>query len=432
MKKIVFLFISVLALVSCSNHEVEYNQGEFMTNKYNAAFVKTFGQPAENQDWGFATRVLPASFGAVTRTANTNGNQWTDYGYTVPGAITAAEREAVLEVFNKKGEASYTSLVDWEDFFVQQVYKGVAKHKSHAVNNAPVVGSEHMDWLCTVTNKHANIQSWPYKVTYTIGDEFDDHINNFNNGNCKDYNGIMLMVGSNTNKFGFKSSEDNGHVFYNFRMEYIAPYGYFVGFDFEANGINDNEKIDRDYIYNDWIVKIVPGKGTTPTPPTPPDRYTVRIICEDLYASEGSDFDFNDVVFDASYTEGSNKTTVTIQCAGGTLPLFVAGNEVHQLFANANPNLNIETTTMINTNSPIGISGLEPVSFEIDHIVAPWEIDVAVKIENNVVPLKAEVGSPASKIAVDPVFNWCDERDDIREIYPNFSTYVQDTNVNWY
>ena len=432
MKKIVFLLISMLAIVSCTTHDIESNQAEFMTNKYNAAFVKTFGQPAENQDWGFATRVLPASFGAVTRTANTNGNQWADYGYTVPGAITAAEREAVLEVFNKKGEASYTSLVDWEDFFVQQVYKGVAKHKSHAENNAPVVGSEHMDWLCTVTNKHANIQSWPYKVTYTIGDEFDDHINNFNNGNCKDYNGIMLMVGSNTNKFGFKSSEDNGHVFYNFRMEYIAPYGYFVGFDFEANGTNPNEQVDRDFIYNDWIVKIVPGKGTTPTPPTPPDRYTVRIICEDLYANEGSDFDFNDVVFDASYTEGSNKTTVTIQCAGGTLPLFVAGNEVHQLFANANPNLNIETTTMINTNSPIGISGLAPVSFEIDHIVAPWDIEVAVKIENNVVRLKAEVGSPASKIAVDPRFDWCDERDDIREIYPNFSTYVQNTNVNWY
>ena len=432
MKKIVFLLISMLAIASCSNHEVEYNQAEFMTNKYNAAFVKTFGEPAENQDWGFGSRVLPASFGTVTRVANTNSNQWaTDYGYTVPSAISDAEREAVLAVFNQKGAASYTSLVDWNVFFVQQVYKGVAKYKNH--DNQTVTGSEHMDWLCTVTNKQERIQWWPWDPKFVVGTEnYDDHINNFNNGKCDANNGITLMVATDTHTFGFKSSEDNGHVFYNFRMEYIAPYGYFVGFDFEANGDNPNEKVDRDFIYNDWIVKIVPGYGT-PTPPTPPvERYTVRIICEDLYASEGSDFDFNDVVFDASYTEGSNKTTVTIQCAGGTLPLFVAGREVHQLFANANPTLGIETTTMINTNSPIGISGLEPVTFEIDEIVAPWDINIAVKIENNLVPLSAEVGSPASKIAVDPDFIWCNERDDIREIYPNFSTYVKDTSVNWY
>ena len=430
MKKIVFLFISVLALVSCSNHEVEYNQAEFMTNKYNAAFVKTFGEPAENQDWGFASRQLPASFGAVTRTANTNGNQWgTDYGYKVPDAISAAEREAVLAVFNRVGAERYTSLVDWNVYFVQQVYKGVATYQNH--DNQTVKGSEHMDWLCTVTNKQPNIQWWPWDPKFTIGTQnYDDHINNFNNGNCTANGGMTLMVATDTHTFGFKSSEDNGHVFYNFRMEYIAPYGYFVGFDFEANGANPNEQVDRDFIYNDWIVKIVPGNGIV-TPPAP-NRYTVRIICEDLYASEGSDFDFNDVVFDASYVEGIDKTFVTVQCAGGTLPLFVAGNEIHQLFANANPSLNIETTTMINTNYPSGISGLAPVSFEIDHIVAPWDIDVAVKVENNVVPLSANVGSPASKIAVDPDFVWCNERDDIRRIYPNFSTYVQDTNVNWY
>ena len=117
MKKIVFLLISVLAIVSCSKDEFTFNQAEFTTNKYNAAFVKTFGEPAENQDWGFASRVLPASFGTVTRVANTNANQWaSDYGYTVPSAISDAERQAVLAVFNQKGAASYTSLVDWNVF----------------------------------------------------------------------------------------------------------------------------------------------------------------------------------------------------------------------------------------------------------------------------------------------------------------------------
>ena len=47
---------------------------------------------------------------------------WVSEGYNVPGAITAAEREAVLEVFNQKGKESYEPLVDWDCFFVQHVY----------------------------------------------------------------------------------------------------------------------------------------------------------------------------------------------------------------------------------------------------------------------------------------------------------------------
>ena len=432
MKKLFLVMLSAFALVACHNNDIEpMSTQEIVTNNYNAVFVKTFGEPAANQDWGFGSRVLPTSFGARTRTANTNGNQWgSDYGYTVPSPITAAEREAVLAVFNQKGKESYTSLVDWNEYFVQQVYKGVATYKNH--DNQTVTGSEHMDWLCTVTNKVADIQWWPFKANYTVGStNYDDHINNFNNGKCDANGGMTLMVATDTHTFGFKSSEDNGHVFYNFRMEYIAPYGYFVGFDFEANGANKNEQVDRDYIYNDWIVKIVPGHGLTP-PPTPPARYTVRIICEDLNANGGSDFDFNDVVFDAAYVEGENKTYVTIQCAGGTLPLFVAGNEVHQLFADANPALNIGVTTMINTNASNGISGLAPVAFTIDEIVAPWDITIAVMRNNNLIPLMANVGSPAAKIAVDPDFVWVNERVDIRTVYPNFSDYVQDTTVNWY
>lgn len=441
MKKIVFMLISVLAFVSCSTHDIETNQAEYMTNKYNTAFVKTFGQPAENQDWGFGSRVLPASFGTVTRAAQTNSNQWGTNewdgrykDYPKPSAITADELEAVLEVFNTVGAENYTPLIDWSDFYVQQVYKGEAKYTDAAGNE--FIGSDEMNELhCATDFIQTNPTCWPevweHSGTYTT-----DCVNNFNGG---DYKGedistwnptkCMLMFHSSTTDWSYKTSKAGGQRLHFFRMEKING-NYYVGLDFAAfrqASANANEDVARDFIYNDWIVKIVPGRGTTP-----PDRYTVRIICEDLYASEGSDFDFNDVVFDASYTEGSNKTIVTVQCAGGTLPLFVEGREVHQLFAEANRDLNIGTTTMINTNSPIGISGLEPVSFEIDHIVAPWDIVVAVKIENNIVPLKAEVGSPASKIAVDPDFVWCNERDDIREVYPNFVRYIQDTSVDWY
>ena len=39
-------------------------------------------------------------------------------------------------------------------------------------------------------------------------------------------------------------------------------------------------------------------KGCTPGFRGKPEPETIRIIAEDLSASEGSDFDFNDVVFD--------------------------------------------------------------------------------------------------------------------------------------
>ena len=419
------------AFTSCSKDAdfEQMNPEQNVLANYEAAFIKAFGLPAADQDWGFGSRQLPASFGTVTRGAYPNGNLWESEGYTVPADITKAERDAVLAVFNQRGEASYTSLVDWDCYFVQQVYKGT-KHYT-AGNGGDVVGSDHMDWLCTETNKKMEVVSWwPYKEELRIVNLYPDHIFDFNGSNSNDYGGRMLMLNSNTNRFGYHNSEDS-QVHYHFRMEKING-SYYVGFDFSGEGSNPNQQITRDYIYNDWIVKIVPGKGVTP-----PDRYTVRIICEDLMATAGSDFDFNDVVFDASYTEGSNKTTVTIQCAGGTLPLFVAGKEVHELFAKENPTLGITTKTMINTNATgvVGehVDGLTPVSFEIDHIVAPWDIQVAVMVNNNnIIPLKADVKSPTAKIAVDPDFVWCNERDDITEVYPNFSDYVQDTTVNWY
>lgn len=428
MKKKVFLMALVgAALTACSNHDFDVmTPSEQVEANYEKAFIQTFGQPDPNQDWGFGSRVLPSSFGKGTRAAKPEGNNWETWGYTIPSPITDDELAAVLNVFNQKGEASYESLVDWNCYFVQQVYKGTAKYTAED-GISTCVGSDKMNHLFTVTTME--IESWWPEHTVTTG-EGNDHIYNFNKGTNTDWGGIMLMENTNSKKFGFDGTEDS-KVIYNFRMEKING-NYYVGFDFEGTGNNPNQQVKRDYIYNDWIVKIVPGKGTTSNPAPQPTRYTARIICEDLSASTGTDFDFNDVVFDASYTEGSNITTVTVQAAGGTLPLYVAGKEVHQLFAEAYPDKGITTKTMINTNASNGISGLAPVTFTIDRIVAPWDIEVSVSKVDNLVPLKAEVGTPAAKIAVDPDFGWCDEREDIQTKYPNFSNYVQNTNVDWY
>ena len=431
MKKLLFLGIVMMSMLSsCVKDAASGNPDPQKAKEeaYNNAFVQAFGNIAPNQTWGFKSGVRAAT---TMRTANTNGNQWEDQDWVIPADITDSELQDVLAVFNEEGAESYESLIDLNDFFVQQVYKGVASYKNHA--GGDVVGSEHMDWLCTVTDKKVEVVNYyPYEEKVVIVDSYDDHINNFNNGNCTSswtsektgiaVKNLMLMVNSNTNKFGFKSSEDNGHVFYNFRMEKING-NYYVGFDFEANGNNPNEKVDRDYIYNDWIVKIVPGKGQT-------DKVKEEgmIICEDL--GNIGDFDFNDVVFYAKVWE-SGKTDIWLLAAGGTLDLTVAGREVHEAFG-------VSKSTMVNTMESTGKGAEKPiVHFQasqtynslIDIPIVVTGKDAAGNITSHA--LTAEMGKAPQKICVAKGFKWCKEYQSLSTVYPGFKSWTTGAASTW-
>jgi len=394
MKKLLILLTIGLFTASCAKDDIKV-----ITNAeiYSQKFEDTFGKIDPTQTWGFSNS---------TRSANTNGNEWGN-SYVVPSAITESELNDVLTVFNEVGNESYVSLLDLDKFFVQQVYKGTATYRNHA--GQTVVGSQHMDWLCTVTNKYVNVVSWwPYEEEIVTGASYDDHINNFNNGNCNDWNGIMLMEKTNSNKFGFKSSEDNGHVFYNFRMEKING-NYYVGFDFEANGQNPNEQVDRDYIYNDWIVKIVPARGYTPDDPIKEEG---RIICEDL--GNIGDFDFNDLVFDAIVHE-SGRTEITILAAGGTLDISVDGVDAGQVMGK-----------LVNT----GLTKVNTYYFESENLYDNL-IDIPIIVSKTTpagvvtsYELTAVMGKAPQKICVPRTFRWCKEYKSIKDAYPGFKDWV--------
>lgn len=398
MKKILIL-LTAFMFVGCNKHEILYNSQ--VEDNYNKAFITSFGQPASDQDWGFGNT-------STTRGYDTNANNWAQNGWTVPLKITDEEREKVKTYFSQERKIDTSKQVNWSDFFVQQVYKGESTYT--AKNNGSIgKGSDHMDYLTCGNDEHIyNFNNGKGSNTYVNYSYVE--IPNVDKNNWKKYwnDEISLMTNSSTSRFGYHNSTDNKQHY-----EYLIAIidgAYYVGFDFCANGTNTNQQVDRDYIYNDWIVKISPGKGL----PKP----AVRIICEDL--SVGTDFDFNDIVFDATY-ETDGKTTITILAAGGTLPLYIEGKEVHELFG-------VPRSVMVNT----GICSRKPVSFTLDRIIAPWDIEITVMKEHQLIPLKAEVGNPASKIAVSPSFNWCKEREDIRSKYPDFSKYVQNTSVNWY
>lgn len=157
-------------------------------------------------------------------------------------------------------------------------------------------------------------------------------------------------------------------------------------------------------------------------------EYAVRIICEDLGASD--DFDFNDVVFDALMKDG--KTYIKVLAAGGTLPLTVAGKEVHQIFG-------VSTSTMVNTQPNAHYATkTDAQEFVVDQVWTSYK-DIPVKVstdanamtEESMVTLKAEKGAAPQKIAVDTNFEWCDERQQIETKYTNFKEYVQKSGTRW-
>ena len=151
-----------------------------------------------------------------------------------------------------------------------------------------------------------------------------------------------------------------------------------------------------------------------------------RVIAEDLSASEASDFDFNDVVFDVVKAEGG-KTTLRLICAGGVLPLRVMGREVHGLFGQTSPNEKGEYQ-MYNTGAGPNV---DPVEFEIDGVyTTPEQIkNITIDVLKNGIwmVLYATTGEAACKILVDDTFTPVPERRNIANENKKFTSYVQGT-----
>ena len=73
MKKIILSLVAIFALASCTKHEFNTNSHEkSQLEKYQDAFVKEFGNIAENQNWGFTDQSVKSS----TRGENVNRNEW--------------------------------------------------------------------------------------------------------------------------------------------------------------------------------------------------------------------------------------------------------------------------------------------------------------------------------------------------------------------
>ena len=169
----------------------------------------------------------------------------------------------------------------------------------------------------------------------------------------------------------------------------------------------------------------------------------IRIMVEDLSAAEDGDFDFNDVVFDVKFTSETT-ADVTLIAAGGTLPLTVAGQEVHAKFGN------YSTNTMINTNAAAvaakanaaagknlyaAVDNVAPVTFQVSGINrANNGNDIVVKVQKGGewYTIEAKKGMPAAKFGCDPKVNYVNEQISFKAVYDKFTGWVANKNVQWY
>ena len=411
MKKLFLMGFVALAFASCvSDKEVA---PQTQDQKYQAAFENLVGGKVNaNVNWGFDAQQVVTfdEEGKYTgmRAVDANGNGWGLY-VEVPQPLTDAQKQVVTEWFQSHNNPEGVAL-NWSDFFVQQVYKG----------------------------------EWGGNMNYLYCGSDTDHTNNFNAGDGGVYGNVCyglkpgatdqndriygpdkieFMVNSSTEYFGFHNSFDSNFYKDNYVIipgdiiDPIVAGMFFVGFDFEANGQADNQKVARDYFFDNWIVKITPGLY----------KNRQRIMVEDLIAKnlsevDKSDWDFNDAVFDVAFV--GNDAVITLWAAGGTKPLTIGGREVHELFGQL-------TDKMINTKANGGVDGLQPVIFRIANVETNNANNIEVKVGGTV--LDAPVGKAPQKIEVSNTTRWMKERQIITLGYADFATYATSgAPTDWY
>ena len=391
---------AAMTISSCSSNDApEFDPNAETKWNFQTEFVKQFGEIASNQNWGFnsvGVYTMPSSTRTVIKTDHP------DYKLYEPAPeVKQAQIDEVKVAFQKIPDNFDSEPINFDRFFVQHVY--MSNRTYPAGNNQDVVGSNHMDHL----------KVWK-------DDENGEHANDFN----RDAGSTVLFINSGTHKFSYINSTD-GQDHFDYIVKQVGGY-YYVGFSFKANGQNPNEQVKGDNNYDDWIVRIVPAnlKGGE-------EKNTQRIIVEDL-GSIG-DFDYNDLVFDAYVynKDGGTWANITLRAAGGTLPIYICGCEEK---VEVHDKCGVSRTTMVNTKK--GTVDKDPVEFTIklrNEVSSSFNAnDIEVKVDNNgnVIPLTSNVGKAPEKICVDTSFEWCDEKVNVKTVYPDFAKYVSNPSIS--
>lgn len=228
-----------LGMVSCSSEDIE-TTGNILTEN-----AQKYGTQSSEVNFYFGGNKIVG-----TRACDVSGNLW---GAEMPEYPTDEEKAGILDYVRNNPGAS----VEWPGytcFYVQHVISAHNKYSYKDWNNAlhdNIDGSTHLNEL-QIKENNGN---------YT-------HVNNFNEGKCDNavtHNSALMtegFQGARTHESYGGANVDNWRLFY-------WNGNYYLGIDYMM--VNGSGKIDANGIYDDWIMKIIPGKGETPVVPSNPD-----------------------------------------------------------------------------------------------------------------------------------------------------------------
>lgn len=228
-----------LGMVSCSSDDIE-TTGNILTEN-----AQKYGTHSSEVNFYFGGNKIVGS-----RACDVNGNMW---GAEMPEYPTEEEKAGILDYVRNNSGAS----VEWPGYtcyYVQHVTSAHNKYSYKDWNNAlhdNIDGSTHLNEL-QIKENNGN---------YT-------HVNNFNEGKCENavtHNSALMtegFQGARTHESYGGANIDNWRLFY-------WNGNYYLGIDYMM--VNGSGKIDANGIYDDWIMKIIPGKGETPVVPSTPE-----------------------------------------------------------------------------------------------------------------------------------------------------------------
>ena len=413
---------ATLMLTGC--HEEDVFSGSTLDQKakaYEETFVEAFGMPNKNHTWGFGT-----VGNARTRT-ELKKDSWDDDEDNAelvaimknePPKISDGERAYVKTWF--ENNPGFTAGVDIHNFYVQHVY-GQANKPYNIINDS---GSNRVE------NGTMDFLEFGDGTIY-------DHISDFNANMGGTWNIVYVKNGSALD-VRYKCSWSNETQSGRFKLAHItgtaedgtAVDGYYIGLAMYGHKYDNGNLYmngDKEEYCDDWILKIIPGKGEkiviqedkkqkvtvvypdfqeTIITETTTEKYKTkqllqqgRVLCEDLGSSGHVDIDFNDLVFDAKIWRKANctKTTqkithieegeetkveepeptiveainyeneISVVAAGGTLPLAFAGKgDLNALFGVDSYLYMINTVTDQELAPGSKVTTADPKSFKLE------------------------------------------------------------------
>ena len=297
-----------------------------------------------------------------TRQENVNRNEWAAQ-YVLPGNVTQSEIAKVKAAFSQPHYGAVNTIyLPWNEMWVQHVYKGESTYLNGFLKNIGVA-SDQMNHLL-IYNKGNKTEEGDGLPNF-------EHINDFNSGKqnanysdeLNNIIGTTLMHSINpegcpteqvttvtgetvtqVKQFAYHNTQDSK---YHFEYIYkVVDGNLYIGFDFYAHGTdnqptNKNMDVERDWIFNDWIIKVskaVSKSGVTQSVLQSAKANAWILAAEDMGSTD--DIDYNDVVVKVQHTAGNNYLTVTPLAAGGTLASYLYFNdecigEIHQLMGAA-------------------------------------------------------------------------------------------------